>query len=113
MTALALCVILLSIACQVGGQIFFKKAMDRTHAVGGFAHSLPMLAAGIGAMGLSFFLWLGLLSKFPLSSIYPFEGIERVFLVCAAAIFLGERITVRLGLGVLLICAGIVLVSGS
>src|SRR5205085_12083517 len=112
-TPLALCIILASVGCQVGGQIFFKLAMNRTRGAGGIARSVPMLASGIAAMALSFFLWLGLLSKFPLSSLYPFEGVERVFLVCAAAIFLKERITLRLAAGVLLICAGIVLVSGS
>jgi drug/metabolite transporter (DMT)-like permease len=108
-----LLVILACVGCQVGGQIFFKLAMNRTHGTGGIARAVPMLAAGVGAMALGFFLWLGLLSKFPLSRLYPFEGVERVLLLVAAAIFLKEKITFRIGLGMVLICAGIVLVSGS
>lgn len=109
MKAAAITLIVLSVALQVGGQIFFKLAMDETgHTRRG---RFPLLATGIGAMALSFFLWLAMLSRFPLSTLYPFEGLERVFLVGAAAIFLKERITPRLVCGVGLICAGIVLAS--
>jgi drug/metabolite transporter (DMT)-like permease len=110
---LALAFILASVACQVGGQIFFKLAMNRTHGANAWPRALPMLAAGIGVMTLGFLLWLGLMSKFQLSFLFPFEGVERVLLVAAAAVFLREKITPRLGAGVLLICIGIALVSAS
>lgn len=110
MTALAVLLIVVSVALQVGGQVFFKLAMDETGRTR--RGRLPMLATGIGSMALSFFLWLALLSHHPLSTLYPFEGLERVFLVAAAAIFLREKITPRLILGVSLICAGIFLVAG-
>lgn len=109
MKTAAITLIVLSVALQVGGQVFFKLAMDekgRTRR-GRF----PLLATGVGAMAVSFFLWLAMLSRFPLSTLYPFEGLERVFLVGAAAFFLKERITPRLVLGVALICSGIMLAS--
>src|SRR5439155_16447781 len=87
---IALFIILASVGCQVGGQVFFKLAMNRTHD-SGTARYVPMLAAGVGAMTLSFLLWIGLLSRFQLSQLFPFEGVERVMIVAAAAIFLREK----------------------
>ena len=63
-------------------------------------------------MAFSFFLGLSQLSQIPLSKYYPFEGIERVVIVVAAALFLKEKITLRIGLGVALICGGLFLVAG-
>jgi drug/metabolite transporter (DMT)-like permease len=109
MKAAALALVVLSVALHVGGQVFFKLAMDETgHTRRG---RFPLLATGVVVMSLGFFLWLAMLSHFPLSTLYPFEGLERVFLVGAAAIFLKERITFRLAFGVTLICAGIALVT--
>lgn len=110
MTVLSVALIVVSVALQVGGQVFFKLAMDESGRTR--RDRIPMLGAGVGAMALSFFLWLALLSHHPLSTLYPFEGLERVFLVAAAAIFLREKITPRLILGVAFICAGIFLVAG-
>ena|SRR2546426_7237765 len=112
MSPLALALILASVGCQVGGQVFFKLAMNRTHD-SGVSRYVPMLAAGVGAMTFSFLLWIGLLPKFQLSQLYPYEGIERVMVVAAAAIFLREKMTSRLLLGVVLICAGVALVTAS
>ena len=105
----ALALVVLSVALQVGGQVFFKLAMDETgHTRRG---RIPSLATGIGAMALSFFLWLAMLSHFPLSMLYPFEGLERVFLVGAAAFFLKEKITPQAVVGVTFICCGLILVA--
>jgi drug/metabolite transporter (DMT)-like permease len=72
-----------------------------------------LLATGIAAMTVGFFLWLGLMKKFELSYLFPFEGLHYVFIIIAAAIFLRERASFSLWVGGSLICAGIMLVSGS
>ncbi len=112
MTALTLSLIALSEACGIAGQLFFKLAMGRdwSHAPG---RGRLALAAGLAVMALGFFIWLGLLSKFDLSFLYPFEGLNRLLLLLGAAFFLREKITANLWLGVLLISAGVVLVAGS
>jgi uncharacterized membrane protein len=71
------------------------------------------LLAGVSVMTVGFFLWLGLLQRFELSYIYPFEGIQRVILVAAATFFLKETMTRELWLGVSLIVIGTILVSWS
>jgi len=105
-TPVAFVLVVISEICRVVGQIFFKRAMSRGKGRGA-------LAAGVAAMAVGFFLWLGLLKKFDLSFLYPFEGLNNVVVTCAAAIFLKEKITLNLGVGVALICAGILLVSRS
>ncbi|MEO6742519.1 MAG: EamA family transporter [Chthoniobacteraceae bacterium] len=112
MSTLAVILVTLTFVLQVVGQVFFKVAMDETGATKPFGQRASAFAAGITAMALSFFLGLSQLSEIPLSKYYPFEGIERVVIVVAAALFLKEKITLRIGLGVALICGGLFLVAG-
>ena len=108
MTLLAFLLVLISESCELAGQIFFK------HAMGGGRGSMAWkLTAGIPAMAVNFFLWTGLLHKFDLSYLYPFDGLNRVVLMFAASIFLKEKMTLNLWVGVTLICAGVLLVSRS
>jgi len=111
-TGLALFFVLLSESCTVAGQIFLKLAMNRS-ADGARGKSIVNLAAGIAVLALGFFLWLGLLARFDLSYLYPFEGINRIMLLAATWIFLKEKLTWNLCLGVLLISAGVFLVASS
>ncbi len=112
MTAISLLCVILTELCSVAGQIFFKHAMSQPEG-GPRAKFLGMFLSGIAVKALAFFLWLGLLSKFELSYLYPFEGISPVLLVLAAALFLREKMTLNLWAGVILISAGVVLVSAS
>lgn len=114
MTPLLFAAIAVSEVCSIAGQVFFKLAMNKTNG-GAFrlAQFVPIFGAGIAAMALGFFLWLGLMSKFELSYLYPFEGLNRLILVFAASYFLREKMTLTLWMGVLLITAGILLVSAT
>jgi undecaprenyl phosphate-alpha-L-ara4N flippase subunit ArnE len=107
-----LALVLVSELSNVAGQIFFKRAMSGEGKLLASKRTLG-LAAGLAAMTLGFFVYLGLLHRFDLSYIYPFEGIQRIALAAAAVVFLRERITKRLWFGVVLIAIGTVLVSGS
>ncbi|MBV9464193.1 MAG: EamA family transporter [Verrucomicrobiae bacterium] len=104
----------LAVAGLVAGQIFLKHAMNMTHG-----ERIPWprfsiwFAAGIAGNALWFFLWLGLLQAHDLSLVFPFEALSAIFLTAAAAIFLKEKITLRLAIGVLLIVGGVLLVSAS
>ena len=111
MTIILWFVVLLSESCQVAGQIFFKHAMSRASGIS--MRRVCGLLAGVAVMTVGFFLWLGLLQRFELSYIYPFEGIQRIVLVAAATFFLKETMTRELWLGVTLIVIGTALVSSS
>ena len=68
-------------------------------------------AGGIALMTLSFFLTLGLLQRFDLSYLYPFQGLSVIIISLMAAVMLKEKLTLQLTIGASLISAGIVLVS--
>ena len=108
MTPLAFLLVVISDCCSLAGQIFFKHAMGGANEI-----KATKLAAGVAIMAVGFFLWVGLMSKFDLSFLYPFDGLNRVVLMFAASIFLKEKMTLNLWVGVALICAGILLVSRS
>ncbi|MGB8353640.1 MAG: EamA family transporter [Chthoniobacteraceae bacterium] len=112
MTILSFTFIIITQLCAVTGQIFIKKSVNLPGSEGKTKSRL-LLASGIASMTLGFFLWLGLMSKFDLSYLFPFEGIHYIFIVIAAGIFLKERASASLWLGVILIGAGVALVSAN
>jgi drug/metabolite transporter (DMT)-like permease len=112
MTFLSFVLILTSLVTFVAGQLVLKRAMEFTSKSGGGRPRFgSLLGAGIFLMTISFFLTLGLLQRFDLSYLYPFQGLSVIIISSAAAIVLRERLTLRLTLGAMLISAGIILVS--
>jgi uncharacterized membrane protein len=114
MTWWSLVLIVVWLVTFVAGQLFFKRAMELS-SVTGFRRrkNISILAAGMFSMTISFFLNLGLLQRFDLSYLYPFQGLSVIIISLAAAVVLKEKLTLRLTLGSLLITAGVVLVSMS
>jgi drug/metabolite transporter (DMT)-like permease len=107
----------LCLFCQVlivAGNLLLKHAMSGTNE----QHGSPLrtglwLSAGIALLALWFFLWLGLLSKWELSQLYAFEGMAPILLMVSAWLFLGEKVSLRGWIGVLMIGAGLTLVAGA
>lgn len=98
-----------ALACQlplVGGQVLLKRGSRRPSWLSWW------LAGGIACLTLWFLLWLGLLQRYGLSRLYPFEGLNPA-LVVVGAVVAGERLGSRAWLGVALICCGVALVAAS
>ena len=112
MTPISLVLVLAALIAFVAGQLLLKKAMDAAN-LSGFKSMKFMgpFAAGIFLLGVQFFLNLGLLQKYDLSFIYPFQGLSVIIISIAAAIVLREKLTLQLVAGSVLISVGIVLVS--
>jgi uncharacterized membrane protein len=112
MTTLALVLILLWLATFVAGQLLFKRAMESSRAIG-FRNrrTIFILSIGILVMTISFCLNLGLLQRFDLSYLYPFQGSSIIIISLLAALILKEKLTLRLIVGTLLITGGVLLVS--
>lgn len=108
----SLLLIVISLSTFVAGQLLLKRAMEST-AAAGFPNPrfVWFLSAGIGCMTISFFLTLGLLQRFDLSYLYPFQGLSVIIISLLAAVILKEKLTLPLTIGALLISLGIVLVS--
>ena len=111
MTLLALLLVLVSQVAQVAGQVLLKHGMNQFGQKRG--RTFWGLGGGIALLTVWFLLWMGLLQKWDLSLLYPFQGISPVLLVVAAMIFLKERADRRTWLGVGLITAGMLLVAFS
>jgi drug/metabolite transporter (DMT)-like permease len=113
MTTIALIIILIALLSAVAGQILLKKAMESSHGPTGFRSRAVVIpfAIGIALMTAQFFLNLGLLQRYDLSFIYPFQGLSVIIITFAAAITLREKLTIQLVAGSLLISVGVVLVS--
>jgi uncharacterized membrane protein len=111
---LAFFFIVVSLLSFVVAQLILKKAMEST-TTSGFRNLrfVSQVAGGITLMTISFFLTLGLLQRFDLSYLYPFQGLSVIFITLMAAIILKEKLNLRLTIGALLISVGIVLVSFS
>ena len=106
--------ILISLATFVAAQLILKRAMEfsATHGMR-TSDFVSRVVIGVALMTVSFFLTLGLLQRFDLSYLYPFQGLSVIFITVLAAVVLKEKLSVRLTIGALLITAGIVLVSMS
>ena len=114
MSFLAFFLIVVSLVTFVAAQLILKRAMEFSATIGmRNSYFVSRVAMGVALMTVSFFLTLGLLQRFDLSYLYPFQGLSVIFITILAAVVLRERLSVRLAIGALLITAGIVLVSMS
>jgi uncharacterized membrane protein len=113
MTTAAVLVCLVVQVFAIAGQIFLKRAMSP----GGKGESAPVdwrwLVPGIASFTVWFFLWLGLLSKWDISQVYPFDALNATWIALAARVVLDERLPARGWAGIAIISAGIALVSQS
>jgi len=111
---LAFFFIVVSLLSFVAAQLILKRAMEATTTTGfRNAQFASKVTGGIILMTISFFLTLGLLQRFDLSYLYPFQGLSVIFITLMAALVLKEKLNTRLAVGALLISVGIVLVSFS
>jgi uncharacterized membrane protein len=109
---LAFFFIVVSLLSFVAAQLVLKRAMEVTRTTGfRNVRFVSKVTSGIILMTISFFLTLGLLQRFDLSYLYPFQGLSVIFVTLMAAVVLKEKLNMRLAIGALLISIGIVLVS--
>ena len=112
MSLLAFTLIVISLLSFVVAQLVLKRAMEFSASIGlRNRRVISLVATGIALMTISFFLTLGLLQRFDLSYLFPFQGLSVIFITLMAAVTLKEKVNLRLTIGALLISVGIVLVS--
>jgi multidrug transporter EmrE-like cation transporter len=74
--------------------------------------SLPFWT-GMICYGLSLCVWLAALSKAPVSTAYPMLSLGYIVVAAVSVLWLGETLSPAKVMGIVLICAGVVLVSRS
>lgn len=109
MSPFALFLILLTHATNVAGQILMKTAVMAE----GTRSRVAQFALAIVCMATSFFLTIGLLQRFDLSYVYPFQASAVIMMALATRIFLGEKLSRRNLFAMAVIAAGVALVSAS
>jgi drug/metabolite transporter (DMT)-like permease len=95
----------------VTGQILFKHAMETSRRSGFGIQFAKFFFPGIASMTVSFFLTLGLLQRFDLSYVYPFQGLSVIIVSLMGGILLKEKLSVQLIIGAVFISIGVALVS--
>ncbi|HEV2702197.1 MAG TPA: SMR family transporter [Steroidobacteraceae bacterium] len=118
MTWLTWCLLLGGVLLNAAAQLLLKAATRHSgELVADSGHVswtavLQVLGAvplwvGLGCYGISVILWLGALSRVPVSVAYPMLSIGYVVNAFAAAVLFGEALSVPKLAGIALICAGV------
>ena len=118
MTWLTWCLLLGGVLLNAAAQLLLKAATRHSGALVAdsgqvsWAAVLQVLGAvplwvGLGCYGISVILWLGALSRVPVSVAYPMLSIGYVVNAFAAAVLFGEALSVPKLAGIALICAGV------
>lgn len=120
MSPRSLLIILASVTLTALAQLALKLSSARHAgevASGGLLRSLleqflnPWTIAGLVGYGLSFVLWLLALRDVPLTIAYPFMGLTLVLVAIFGVTLLGETLGAAKLFGMLLVCAGLVLLA--
>lgn len=115
-------ILLTSVALATLGQLLLKTGMTHIGVIDGLALSdlgslvrgalsTWQVLAGLISFGLSAVFWLVTLSRVPLSTAYPVVSLSYVLILAFSALVLGERPTVTVWVGALLIMGGISMIG--
>lgn len=80
-------------------------------AVAGRAIRVPWMWIGFGMMGTAYFALLGTLARANVSFVIPVTALGYLVGAVGGRRFLGETVSRRRWIGVLIVCAGVVLIS--
>ena len=115
-------ILLFFVVCAgTGGELCVTRAMKRVGEVKDFrprslakvifrAMRLPWMWLGVSLMALAFFSLLAVLSIENVSFVVPVTALSYAAGALGGIVFLGERVSSRRWLGVLLVCLGVTLV---
>ncbi len=114
--------LLTSISLATGGQLLLKAGMNRVGEISAVAlGEIPALvfrvlttwqvALGLVVFGMSSVFWLVILSRIPLSTAYPVVSLSYVFILAFSFLLLGERPSLTVWIGAVLIMAGVSLIG--
>lgn len=108
-------IILVCVVVMTLGQLLFKQVAINYNKIGALLHvSVIGLLLVAGSMYVvSSGLWVWALRSVEISKAYPYFALGFVFVPLLSAWLFGESITLRYGLGVMLIVLGVSLTSTS
>jgi len=109
------------VAAGTGGELCVTRAMKHVGEVTDFrplevvrvilrAMKVPWMWIGVAMMALAFFSLLAMLSIENVSFVVPVTALSYAAGALGGVVFLGERVSSRRWVGVLLVCVGVTLV---
>ena len=109
------------VAAGTGGELCVTRAMKHVGEVTDFrplevvrvilrAMKVPWMRIGVAMMALAFFSLLAMLSIENVSFVVPVTALSYAAGALGGVFFLGERVSTRRWVGVLLVCIGVTLV---
>jgi drug/metabolite transporter (DMT)-like permease len=109
--------LLLNIILLVGGQLVWKKGVE-TISFDGWGTILQALLSPYIIVGIFFYamatgIWIYLLSKLPLSFLYPLQSLAYVFGAIAAVYLFQENVSIMRWVGIGIIIVGVAVVAKS
>jgi len=102
--------LLLKAATRASGQLIADGGAIAWSATAQLMRA-PPLWGGLGCYGVSVLLWLGALSRVPVSVAYPMLSIGYIVNAFAAAVLFGEALSLAKLAGIALIIAGVVVLT--
>lgn len=117
-----LVLMIIVVALQLAGQVLLKKGLSRIPAPLRQAGPVPFLKGvfgiqlvwlAIALLALWYFFYLGILTRFDISQVFPISTLDMVLLLLVARVVLREKVTPLRWVGAGLIMAGVWLVAGS
>ncbi len=114
-------ILAVSILLATTGQLLMKKGMMAfgTFPISRLLQNIipmfmnPYVFFGFACFGLSSIFWLVVLSRFPISLVYPMVSVAYVLVAFASLIFFKEQVTVLRWLGIVTIITGVIIISRS
>ena len=106
--AYAYVLVVVSAVLAAIGQLFFKLGATGAVAVTDFLNL--RVTAGLTLYALSTVLWIGALSKLPLTRVYPFTILTFVTVYVASFVILGERLNAPVLIGAALVLVGLFII---
>lgn len=103
--------LLTAAVCAAAGQILFKLGAANRTSLMAFVN--PQIVGGGALYFIGTVLWIGALSRLPLSVAYPFTVLTFVLVYLASVFLLGERPTPGAITGVVLVLAGLAVILRS
>lgn len=118
----ALMLVLICVLAGAIGQISWKVGMTEIGKINSIGDLLQLktiwniftnsyILLGILLYGMSVFLWLGAMSTFDVSFMYPLLSLGYVVAAILAFIFIGENVTLMRWAGIALVMAGCFLIT--
>jgi len=104
--------ILLVSLLSCAGQLCQKQATQASGKTTPFKHLVVWLGLSVLLLGVAMLIWLCVLQSVPVGVAYPMLSLNFVFVALAARWLWHESISLRHGIGILLIVGGVAVMGG-